>query len=70
MVLWGTASWDPSPTWAGGRGGLQAGAVEGVVALFQWAHVQLVPCAKQLEPARPLLWFAVGAQDNTDPEGP
>lgn len=61
---------DPSPTWDEGCSGLQAGPIKRVIALLQRAHVQLVPLAKQLEPARPLLWFAVGTQDDAHPQGP
>jgi hypothetical protein len=69
MILLGRDGTSPSPTCAGGCGGLQARAVKGVVTLLQWADVQLVPCAQQLEPACPLLWFAVGTQDDADPQG-
>lgn len=70
MTVWWGDSRGPSPTWAEGHSGPNVGAIERVIAFFQWAHVQLVPLAKQLEPARLLLWFAVGAQDDAHPQGP
>ena len=69
MICWGEYR-DPTPTWDEGCSGLQAGPIKRVIALLQRAHVQLVPLAKQLEPARPLLWFAVGTQDDAHPQGP
>ena len=69
MVYWGNGR-DPSPTLDDGCSGLQAGPIKRVIALLQRAHVQLVPLVKQLEPACSLLWFAVGTQDDTHPQGP